>query len=120
MTRVVTVGSLAPGDCLGSNALATGEARLDDLEVVDCGAAHDAEVLAVVTLDEEADETAACASEVAALEDLVPPADLADLTAAGIEVRPLTEPGEDQAGDTAACVARRSDGATLTGRVGQA
>jgi len=110
LTRVTTVGSLETGDCLSSSALAAGESTLDDLDVVDCTSAHDGEVVAVVTLDEEADETAACGSE-------VPPLDA--LAAAGVEVRPLTEPGTDTAGDPVACVARRVDGAALTGRVAQ-
>lgn len=109
LARTPTVGSLEVGDCLGSPELAAGDASLSGFDVVDCGSPHDAEVLAVLELGEGEDRAEVCAAEVTGLDDLV---------AAGVEVRPMTEPEELDEGDALACVARRTDGEPVTGRFG--
>ena len=109
------VDDLRTGQCFTADGLTDGEASgVQSIEVVECSASHDAEVVGTNELD--ADEARAYADQSAA--DVCGPLIDADLLAAigeGLTVTALTQTNDPDAGDLLVCVAHTKDGAPLTG-----
>jgi hypothetical protein len=117
-SEVTTVADLGRGDCVDAPPFLQGEQpALDDLARADCDDPHDAEVLAVLELDD--DQAAAyrpVVPDLVCLDTLDGQADVAAddqrLLVAG--VADSTSPS---AGDALACFGFASDGTRLEGRV---
>ena len=114
------VDDLSEGDCLVSSDIADASDSIGDIETVDCGDDHDAEVFA--TYDVGADDAgsdfdldAAGSTCVDKLSDAGTTLD--DLEADGNEVRPLVGSDEPSEGDQVVCFIRNSDGDQLSDSV---
>ncbi len=111
------VDDLSEGDCLVSSDISEASDSIGDIETVDCGDDHDAEVFA--TYDVGADDAgsdfdldAAGSTCVDKLSDTGTTLD--DLEADGNEVRPLVGSDEPSEGDQVVCFIRNSDGDQLS------
>ena len=111
------VDDLSEGDCLVSADIAEASDSIGDIETVDCGDNHDAEVFA--TYDVGADDAgsdfdldAAGSTCVDKLSDTGTTLD--DLEADGNEVRPLVGSDKPSEGDQVVCFIRNSDGDQLS------
>jgi len=108
---------LEVGECITATGLSDASAEsVSDIRVVSCSSEHDGEVLAVHRLT--AEEVANSAND--AVDVCTPAIDAAgkaDLLTADLTVTALTDE-DPEAGERAACVAYRTDGASLTGRLG--
>ena len=111
------VDDLGEGDCLISSDISDASDSIGDIETVDCGDDHDAEVFATyeVGADEaggDFDLDAAGSTCVDKLSDTGTTLD--DLEADGNEVRPLVGSDEPSEGDQVVCFIRNSDGDKLS------
>ena len=114
------VDDLSEGDCLVSSDIADASDSIGDIETVDCGDDHDAEVFA--TFEVGGDESggdfdleaagSACVDELSGAGTT-----LDDLEADGNEVRPLVGSDEPSEGDQVVCFIRNSDGDQLSDSV---
>jgi len=114
------VDDLDTGDCLRSSDIADASDSIGDIETVDCGDDHDAEVFA--TFEVGSDESGSdfdldaagsrCVDELAGVGTT-----LDDLEADGNEVRPLVGSDEPAEGDQVVCFIRNSDGDPLSDAV---
>jgi hypothetical protein len=111
------IDDLKSGDCFTAEGLTGDDDGVSQIEVVGCSSSHDAEVLAVKTLDaDEADaydinnggQECGTMIDVAVLSEL--PED--------VTVTALTQSEEPESGDHLACVAYRADGKSLTEKLG--
>ncbi|MFS3127899.1 hypothetical protein ACLM5J_05805 [Nocardioides sp. Bht2] len=107
------VDDLTVGDCLISAAIAEGDATISDLALTSCSGAHHGEVFATFTAGPDVadldDAGRRCSSELDAAQR-----SLAEITAAGLEVRPLAADDSFDEETYVACFLRRSDGGTIT------
>ncbi len=114
------VDDLSEGDCLVSSDIADASDSIGDIETVDCGDDHDAEVFA--TFEVGGDEAggdfdleaagSACVDELSGAGTT-----LDDLETDGNEVRPLVGSDEPSEGDQVVCFIRNSDGDQLSDSV---
>ena len=114
------VDDLSEGDCLVSSDIADASDSIGDIETVDCGEAHDAEVFATfeVSSDEAGGDFDLDAAGSACVDELSGAGTtLEDLEADGNEVRPLVGSDEPSEGDQVVCFIRNSDGDQLSDSV---
>lgn len=113
------VADLEVGDCLTSDAIAADDVdvddlAIDDLAVVACSATHHGTVFATFEAGAGVSDLNAagrrCGEEFEA-----GGRSLAEITAAGQELRPLTTSDEVDAGTRVVCFLRNSDGSALSG-----
>jgi hypothetical protein len=110
------VDDLDKGDCLVSGDIADASDSIGDIETVDCGEDHDAEVFATydVTSDEAEDFDLDAAGSKCVDELSSAGGSLEDLEADGNEVRPLVGSDKPSEGDKVVCFIRNSDGDQLS------
>ncbi|WP_343995954.1 hypothetical protein [Nocardioides dubius] len=108
------VADLEVGDCIASEAIAQGDLAVDDLSVVSCSAAHHGEVYATFDASDDALDLDA-AGRLCSTELTASGRSLAEVTAAGQELRPLAADDDLRAGTAVVCFLRNSDGSPLTG-----
>lgn len=113
------ISDLAAGDCLTSGDIADGGDSIDDIETVDCGEEHDAEVFATFELEADDvedfdinDQGTTCVEELESAGT-----SLDDLSADGNEVRPLVGSDDPAEGDEVVCFIRNSDGEKLSDQI---
>lgn len=103
------VDDLSVGDCLSSEAIGDGSPAVDDLARTSCSKEHHGEVFATFTVGTEVTDLDAagrrCSAELARTERTLP-----EITAAGLEVRPLAADDSFDEETYVACFLRRSDG----------
>lgn len=111
-----TLADVGAGDCLVSSAIGEGKGTVDDLEIVECGDGHDAEVFAAVELDksqaEDYDDT--IGGELCSAQADDKGTSVADLDSEDLEVRPLV-PDSPSEGDDLLCLVRHKSGDELKG-----
>ena len=111
------VDDLGEGDCLVSSDIADASDSIGDIETVDCGDDHDAEVFATyeVGADEAGSDFDLDAAGSTCVDKLSGAGTtLDDLEADGNEVRPLVGSDEPSEGDQVVCFIRNSDGDQLS------
>jgi hypothetical protein len=110
------VDDLSEGDCLTSSDIADAKDSIGDIETVDCGDKHDAEVFATYDVSgDEADDFDMDAAGSKCVDELSGAGtSLEDLEADGNEVRPLVASDSPSEGDQVVCFVRNSDGDPLT------
>ncbi len=110
------IDDLKSGECFTADGL-TDDDGVSGIEVVSCSESHDAEVLAIETLD--ADEAKAYEIQSGG-EACGPLIDVSIISALPEEVTvtALTQSEEPESGDHLACVAYRPDGKSLTEKLG--
>ena len=109
------VNDLQRGDCISADNLTDGDAEgFGQITVGSCTDEHDAEVVAVKTLDAEEAERYASASTTEICQSLVlDDPELLELVAPGIELLTITNSAEPAAGDKVACILFNADGSPL-------
>lgn len=109
------VNDLQRGDCISADTLTDGDAEgFGQITVGSCTDEHDAEVVAVKTLDAEEAERYASASTTEICQSLVlDDPELLELVAPGIELLTITNSAEPAAGDKVACILFNADGSPL-------
>ncbi len=113
--RARELPAVAAGTCLVSPDLAQGIPALQELDAISCSRPHDAEVFALLTLENGEQLNSAgmrCLDKAA---DLGVNAE--DLRVRQLEVRPLSLDDTPHPGDTVACFIRHQTGAPLHGAV---
>ena len=111
------VDDLGEGDCLVSSDISDASDSIGDIETVDCGDDHDAEVFATyeVGSDEAGSDFDLDAAGSTCVDELSGAGTtLEDLEADGNEVRPLVGSDEPSEGDQVVCFIRNSDGDQLS------
>jgi hypothetical protein len=110
------VDDLEQGDCLVSSDISDASDSIGDIETVDCGDEHDAEVFATFEVgSSEADGFDLDAAGSKCVDELSGAgSSLEDLEADGNEVRPLVGSAEPAEGDQVVCFIRNSDGDQLS------
>lgn len=109
----VAVKDISPGDCLVGSGLADADEEISDIETIDCGDDHDAEVFATFELAADQDLDAAgsqCVDEAADAGRT-----LTDLQESDLEIRPLVASDSPDEGDKVVCFIRHPDGSSLSG-----
>ena len=111
------IDDLKTGECFTADGLTGDDSDISAIQVVDCTDSHDAQVLTVHTLDgSEADAydistgSAAC--------DTAIPDDLLAALPEGVIYTALTQSAEPESGDHLVCVAYRTDGKSLSEKLG--
>ena len=111
------VDDLGEGDCLVSSDISDASDSIGDIETVDCGDDHDAEVFATYEVggDEAGGDFDLDAAGSKCVDELSGAGTtLDDLEADGNEVRPLVASDEPAEGDQVVCFIRNSDGDQLS------
>jgi hypothetical protein len=113
------VDELSEGDCLTSSDIKDASDSIGDIETVDCGDKHDAEVFATYDVSsDEADDFDMDAAGSKCVDELSGAGTtLEQLEADGNEVRPLVASDSPSEGDQVVCFIRNSDGDQLTDSV---
>ena len=113
------VDDLSEGDCLTSSDIKDANDSIGDIETVDCGDKHDAEVFATYDVSsDEADDFDMDAAGSKCVDELSGAGTtLEELEADGNEVRPLVASDSPSEGDQVVCFVRNSDGDQLTDSV---
>ena len=109
------VNDLQRGDCISADNLTDGDAEgFGQITVGSCTDEHDAEVVAVKTLDaEEAELFDATATTEICQSLVLDDPDLLELVAPGIDLLTITNSAEPAAGDKVACILFNADGSPL-------
>ena len=110
------IDDLKTGECFTADGL-TDDDGVSGIEVVSCSKSHDGEVLAVKTLDSDEAKAYEIQSGGEACGPLIDVEIIAALPAEVI-VTALTQSEEPESGDHLACVAYRTDGKSLTEKLG--
>ena len=111
----VAVDDLSEGDCLVSSDIAGANDSIGDIETIDCGEDHDAQVFATYDVSgDEADDFSLDAAGSKCVDELPSGTTLDDVESDGNEVRPLVGSDSPAEGDQVVCFIRNSDGDPLT------